>query len=291
VLAYAEKKGTMTAKLLEDFRTLGELTNFYLQNKNSMSQWHFFDRFSKLAGCASTELHFTGDEVGSYTSMFVLPMITGEPYAYPIIRAQIEHDLRFISANLPNDCTIVDVGCGPGKVPLLFHDDPRIKKILAFDASKDMVEKARELCDEYANSSNIHLFRADVIDMLPLEVEDPALVTCMFGTLGGIIKREDRIKALRNMARMAKGNTLLISVFNNSEIRSGIEYYKAIGEWNPNLVMLDADDGDKTFFFSPANKFFTTWYSREGISRELEAAGLNGEVTTIDEQHYIRCIV
>jgi len=247
---------------------------------------YFLKKYSKLLGFTSTASHFVGKEVEDYTHDFVLPLINKSKNSYPLIKDQIEVDSQFIEKHLVNGCTIIDAGCGSGKVPLLFSRHKKVKQILAFDASQDMINKAIELCNQHAAMEKIKIFKENLISMDAQEYEKP-IVTCMFGTLGGIIQKKDRIKALKNLKKMSRNGTLLLSVFNNENIQKALNYYAHIGEIGNGLIMINSKN--RTYFLNPKNKFFTTWYSKKGLVEELNLAGLNAKINTIGEQYYVKC--
>lgn len=272
----------------EDFKILNiinsidkpkDLIEFYIANKLAISQKTFIHKYASLLG--STEKCFS-DMSDWYTRTYILPLF-GHSEINPRFKF-VEKEKEFIESYLPKGSTLLDVGCGPGRIPLTFCNNSKIKKILAFDFSAEMIKKALELKTRFAPSARIDFFRGDITTLPKLQLASPVVITCMFGTIGNIPKYEDRITALQNMKRSA--GTILLSVFNMNEIEGARKYYGSIADsWGEFIEVLD-ESGEKTYFLFPKSGLFTTWYTKKGVKEELKEGGLKKIHISSHNEHF-----
>ncbi len=277
----------------EDFKVLNilstinntqDLIDFYLEHKLAISQRAFISKYASLLG--STEKCFS-DMSNWYVNTYILPLLE-HGNIDPRFKF-VKKEGKFIESNLPRGCALLDVGCGPGRIPLTFYHNPNIKKILAFDLSAEMVKKAIELKARFAPLAKINFFRGDITSLPKLQLSKPVVITCMFGTLGNIPKYEDRIIALQNMCSSATATgKILLSVFNMNSLDETRDYYKSIADsWGNYLEVLD-ESREKTYFLFSKSGLFTTWYTKKGIKEELREGGLkNIHIDSYNEHFFI----
>jgi ubiquinone/menaquinone biosynthesis C-methylase UbiE len=284
--------------MFEDFRTLNEfskiqdlhtLVHFYLEHKPAISEELFIDKYIRLIGY-STEECYSG-LADWYANFCVLPILR-EEQTDSVIDSQLFLERKFIEQNLMDNCTLLDVGCGPGRIPCLFHNNPQVKRILAFDISSAMLRKALELKKQLGYNGKITFFRGDVVNLQKLQLDSPVVATCMFGTLGNIPRENDRVTALTNLRQNAGHGRILLGVFHMGAADKAREYYQktsASGGYGHNILEITNKTKTKTYFISPLNKFYSTWYTRRGIKEELQKAGLKGKIKVADELILVKC--
>ena|GEM_PF-3872467 len=279
-------------KALQEFsiiQDLNTLVNYYLEHKTAISEALFIDRYRQLIGYSTEECynHFAD----WYMNFCVLPILKNET-TNSVIDSQLLLETNFITENLIDGCTLFDVGCGPGRIPYLFHNNPKVKKILAFDISSTMLRKAQELKKQLDYGGDITFFRADVVNLQRMHIEEPVVATCMFGTLGNIPREEDRVAALKNIKQNIYNGKILLTVFNMNAVEQAREYYQktsASGGYGLDIVEISNSTKTKTYFVSPASKFYSTWYTKKGIKEELKKAGLKGKIDVNDELILVTC--
>ena len=272
---------------------LGQMTdakaalNIYLSNREGKDEEVFFDRYFELLE-HDTESFFTGI-VNWYTSKIVLPVLFEKTRELDkVVGSQREIEENVIGRELLEGCTILDIGCGPGRIPFLFHDHPKVKRVYAFDISKGMIKMAEQIKNKLGLGDKISFFRADVINLPKLKLKGPVVVTCSYGTYGGIRRLKDRIAALRSIKKNA--DKLVISAYNMKHIGKAKDYYNNLNEEDlEGFVEIRSKEGDKTYITSPTTSFFSTWFTEEGLRREFEMAGLNPRIEDHGEQLIAVC--
>jgi precorrin-6B methylase 2 len=270
----------MQLAYITDIKTL---IKFHKENRDSVSPDAVIKRFTELIG-EDSEGMFT-DYCEEYTEKFVIPVLEGKLNDFDVVRAsqkKVEED--FIRRNLVEGCTLLEIGCGPGRIPFTFHRDGRISKIYAFDFCKAMIAKAEELRKRFGVGDNVVFFRADVTNLPPLNLQRPVVATCVYGTYGNIPPHK-RPAALANITRNA--DILLLSVYNARKLGSARDYYSRLDLSNGVHEIAD-ESGERTYFLAPSG-FITTWFTEAGLRSELEAAGLEPEIEDTGEMLLARC--
>ncbi|MDP7282210.1 MAG: class I SAM-dependent methyltransferase [Candidatus Undinarchaeales archaeon] len=278
-------------KALNEFagiRSPTELTKYYLEHESIIPSKTFIKKYITLTSNSTEECYTSAAD--DYTKHCVMPILNKEENLDPIIKAQLEMEEKFIEDHIIDGCTLLDVGCGPGRIPFTYHKEPKIKKIYAFDISRTMLTKAQELKKILKVNGKITFFRADAVNLQKLQLKTPVIATCMFGTIGNIPLGDDRVTAFKNIKENIPSGHFLFSVFNRDKIEKARDYYKKHGNvYGEDIVEIRNDADDKTYFFSPTTKFFSTWYSKEAILDELAQAGLKGKIHAEKELILVRC--
>jgi SAM-dependent methyltransferase len=255
----------------------GELADRYIENPGGAAFGDFLDRY--LSAVENTPCENFCRIARWYSEKFVLPSLSGEPCSDPVVGAQKETEEEFVRGELLPGCAILDAGCGPGRVPALFHSDPRVRSIHAFDFSSEMLEIARELVSGFGAEGKVKLFLADMRAIPDLGLAAPVIVTCLFGTYGNIPAEKDRVEALRRMHANAHGGKVLLSVFNAEKVGDAREYYAGIGHGaGADLRELRDVEGGRVFFVSPGTGSFSVWFEERGLRAEIRKAGLEARI-------------
>jgi hypothetical protein len=97
---------------------------------------------------------------------------------------------------------------------------------------------------------------------------------------------------LANIRQNIGEGKILLGVFNMGAVEKAREYYRKTSEsggYGHNIIEITNKAKTKTYFVSPATKFYSTWYTKKGIKEELKMAGLKGKLTAADELILISC--
>src|SRR5262245_43950583 len=109
-------------------------------------------------------------------------------------------DLRFCERFLTGPGRLIDLGCGTGRLLIPFARLGRW--VLGVDLSEEMLRVAR---DKSAGAGvTVHLLRANLADLGCLADESFDAAACLFSTLGMLVGRAARRKALAHAHRLLK---------------------------------------------------------------------------------------
>lgn len=109
------------------------------------------------------------------------------------------------SFNVPADATIMDAGCGSGRVTSELLQAFPIAKVVALDASENMVQEARKTLAPF--SDRVTVEHADLLDLTLDQAVDVIFSTAVFHW----IKDHDRLFA--NLFRALRPGGLLLAQF------------------------------------------------------------------------------
>lgn len=115
-------------KIFSSIKDPEDLAEFYFEHELDISQKLFFNKYFKLVG-RSTEECFSSI-ADWYADVIVLLILQKEEISDPVIKSQKVLEERFIERNLMENCILLDVGCGPGRIPPRFTVTQRLKKFL-----------------------------------------------------------------------------------------------------------------------------------------------------------------
>lgn len=181
-------------------------------------------------------------------------------------------DLQVLQERLTQPGTLVDLGCGTGRLLLPFAR--RGFRCLAVDLSPPMLEVVRQKAARQGLVIDRVLANLVQLDCLRDEMAD--YVLCMFSTLGMIRGRPNRRQVLRHMARILRpGGTLVLHVHNRW---SNLWMPQGRGWLLRNLVASrfssQVEPGDKFFAYQDVPRMFLHLYSRGELLADLRSAGL-----------------
>ena len=118
-------------------------------------------------------------------------------------------DLAFCERWFPSPGTLLDLGCGTGR--LCRHFTRRGFSCTGVDLSVEMLAKAAELAT--ASGLSIAWHHGNLIDLEGLPESSWDYAACLFSTLGMIRGHEHRVAALRSACRVLKPGGRLIVHF------------------------------------------------------------------------------
>ncbi len=121
-------------------------------------------------------------------------------------KKEIWPEIRKIAADVKEGASVLDVGCGNGRLLEVFKD----KKInyLGFDNSEELIKIAKN------NYPTSHFLVADILNLEQVEDKKFDYVFCL-AVIQHIPSRELRLEALRQMAkRLNENGNLVISTWN-----------------------------------------------------------------------------
>lgn len=178
----------------------------------------------------------------------------------------LEFDLRFAEKFFGPSGTLVDLGCGTGRLILPFAE--RGLSVLGVDLSGDMLKVASEKARMAAVT--MLLIRANLVELDCLKDQSFDYAACLFSTLGMISGRENRRQTLSHARRILKpGGRFLLHVHNlwfHLGTRAGRRWL-----WRDRLSALAGrpDAGD----YSAAPGVALHHFSRREILKDLRATG------------------
>ncbi len=185
----------------------------------------------------------------------------------------LQHDLRFAEVFFANPGSLVDLGCGTGRLLVPFAK--RGYQVLGVDLSGEMLKVAREKAG--AASLPITLIQANLVELDCIGDNIFDYAACMFSTLGMISGPENRRRALVHMFRILKhGGKFVLHVHNlwfHLSTASGGRWLLR-DRWR--RLRRTEDFGD---YKMPAHDGIAGLalhhFSRREIARELRAAGFH----------------
>ena len=161
--------------------------------------------------------------------------------------------MRLVDEFIPDDSTVIDIGCGPGTLALMLSS--RCKKVVGVDISKKMIKYANRQ-KKKAGSDNISFICEDASTMAPIQEEKfscAALSMCLHGMPGNT--RQDVMKNCITFAEK-----VIIADF--------------LSPWPRNIrgagqIILEKIEGEESF------ENFNDWLLNGGIDGFIKKMGLN----------------
>lgn len=204
-------------------------------------------------------------------------------YDNSLAEGETPFDLQVLQKRLTRPGTLVDLGCGTGRLLLPFAR--RGFRCLAVDLSPPMLE----VVQRKAASEGLVVERllANLVQLDCLRNGLADYVLCMFSTLGMIRGRQNRRIALLHIARILKpGGTLVLHVHNRW---SNLWMPQGRGWLFKNLVTSlwssEVEAGDKFFAYQDVPQMFLHLYSRGELLADLRHAGMTvAEIIPLESQ-------
>lgn len=204
-------------------------------------------------------------------------------------------DLHFVEKHLPTPCSVIDLGCGPGRSLLPLYQ--RGFSCTGLDLSEHMLEEARKIVahissgldplspDERRVSGEREAFvlrahphpkllQANLGDPLPIGTHSFDAALCLFGTLGMLHPEKVRHNFLAEVKRILKPTgTFLVHVHNRWPLHGMATMYR-----NNSVVILPVHQG--------ISNLQMKLYTEREIRSTLDAAGLIvHDLVYIDSKH------
>jgi SAM-dependent methyltransferase len=180
-------------------------------------------------------------------------------------------DLSVLEQHITQPGTLVDLGCGTGRLLLPFAQ--RGFRCLAVDLSPQMLQIVG--CKAQTEGLSVDRVLANLVelDCLRDSIADYAL--CMFSTLGMIRGRDNRRRALAHAARILKPDGLLILHVHNRWSNLWIPQGRSWVLRNTIASKLrpEVEAGDKFFDYQDVPKMFLHLYTRRELTADLRSAG------------------
>ncbi len=186
------------------------------------------------------------------------------------------HVLDFITRHLGNKAGhVVDFGSGSGRyaIPLLAEHPLRLT---AFDISPSALVALQERGDDFVRQGRLTTVGGTLADLAHhLDAQPPVdLAMLMFGVLGHIYPRAERVATLKALAdRLAPGGTLIATVPNARR-----RFAREQREWKANPAAADGEPGDIRYRRTHGKETLDLYYHLYSLPEfisELEAAGLS----------------
>jgi SAM-dependent methyltransferase len=143
-------------------------------------------------------------------------------------------DLDFIQKHCPNPGSLLDLGCGTGRILL-----PLAGKgywVVGVDLSDQMLKVAWEKAA--AAGLTIRLLQANLVDLAGLADESFDHGICMFSTLGMVVGARERRRAVNHVYRvLRRGGTFILHVHNLwSNLRNRHTRRRLVFDWMRSLL-------------------------------------------------------
>jgi ubiquinone/menaquinone biosynthesis C-methylase UbiE len=165
-------------------------------------------------------------------------------------------DQRFVDELLPAPCTVIDLGCGPGRSLLPLAQ--RGFTCTGLDLSPPMLEQARALFEQHLQQAT--WITANLGEPLPIENNSFDAALCLFGTLGMLQPVSSRAQVLREAYRIIKpGGSFLLHVHN----RWAIQGWRAL--FTSDVITMPVHQG--------IARLQMKLYTHSEITRDLTQAG------------------
>jgi 16S RNA G1207 methylase RsmC len=132
----------------------------------------------------------------------------------------VEYFIKNIPFETSRAIQILDAGCGTGFYSLALLRRFPNSRIVAFDLNREMIEKLKEKISKKRIANRIDVFRADMIEPLPLEAGQFDLIVT-----AGVLEYVRIQEAVRNLRHYLKGGAYWI----NSPIVSNL-FGKIVGK-------------------------------------------------------------
>lgn len=151
----------------------------------------------------------------------------------------LEEELKLLEQTVKPDFSVLDVGCGAGRIiPIIA---PKVRTYLGIDIDPNLLKVAREASTQYPNS-RVKYGRAE---HLLLEEERFDLALCLWNTLGNI---DCPRKALQGISKVS--NKALVTVVRKGNLEARRRFYEVLGmpyQIEPGEVFVSSFGKSKAF--------------------------------------------
>ena len=170
---------------------------------------------------------------------------------------------RAISRLLPHGGTVVDLGCGSGRLLERLANGRPDARIIGFDLSDPMLETGRERLEREGMSENVELRRGDMTSFDADLKETPDVVSCNFA-LHHLPDEDHLSRCFEAIARVRERSGCAVWIFDFARLRHPETWpaMAAMVEWPGPVVESDAIESERAAF------------SYEEMVKRLEGAGL-----------------
>lgn len=187
------------------------------------------------------------------------PMVMDEPQGvaeYHQIGATVQvgahhFNALAISRLLPKDGTLVDLGCGSGRLlARLAHGRPDVT-IIGLDLSEPMLETGRSLLEREGLADRVDLRRGDITTFDGDLVERPDVVSCSFA-LHQLPSEELASACLGAIARVRANSGCAVWIFDFARLRHPRSWpaFTSILTWPGEVILHDAIASEAAAFTS-----------------------------------------
>jgi ubiquinone/menaquinone biosynthesis C-methylase UbiE len=157
-----------------------------------------------------------------------------------LVMSSYDHSLKTIaeSANISNNSSLLDVGCGSGR--LLLHIGSKLKETESQWTGLELTHGGISACkNRICNmglEDNARVLPADMCESLPIEKESIDIAFAHFSTYV-ISDREKRITAFKNIAKTLKFNGMIFiaAPAKNYNAKDQVRSSITIDKYNPDL--------------------------------------------------------
>jgi SAM-dependent methyltransferase len=118
----------------------------------------------------------------------------------------LDVDLRFVEEMCPQPGSLLDLGCGTGRLLLPFAR--RGYRAVGVDLSAEMLAVAREKAE--AADVRVHLLQANLADLAGLRDHRVDYAACLFSTLGMVLGAENRQRVIAHVFRLLRPGGLFV---------------------------------------------------------------------------------
>ncbi len=182
------------------------------------------------------------------------------------------HELsaRAISRLLPEGGTLVDLGCGSGRLLARLAKGRPDARIIGFDLSEPMLDTARQLMEREGLAGRVDLRRGDITTFDAGLSEEPDVVSCNFA-LHHLPDEEVAGRCLEAIARVRSGTGCAVWILDFARLRHPGSWPAVVSmlRWPGPVVHSDAIESERAAF------------SEAELTRLLERSGL-------DDLHHLR---
>ena len=188
-----------------------------------------------------------------------------------LIQEFLDKEIEFISIHLKQNKTILEVGCGYGRLLNTLAD--KADKVIGIDFSEPLLRRAKEYLKNKVNAE------LKLMDAQKMSFDDESFdyVLCLDATFGNMPNIEGRV--LSEMKRLVRGKgEVIVSVFSEKAKDSQIENYQRIG-----LTGLK-DDGNAV---SSDEGFYSRRFTKEQLYDLFTSTGLSCEIMSLCPINYV----
>ncbi|HVE67235.1 MAG TPA: methyltransferase domain-containing protein [Solirubrobacteraceae bacterium] len=211
-------------------------------------------------------------EVGGEPAVMDEPQGVAEYDAFGTAGEVGVHELsaRAISRLLPEGGTLVDLGCGSGRLLARLARGRPDARIVGFDLSEPMLDTARRLMEREGLAERVELRRADIATFDAGLSEEPDVVSCNFA-LHHLPDEEVAGRCLEAIARVRSRTGCAVWIFDFARLRHPGSWpaVASMIRWPGPVVHSDAIESERAAF------------SEAELIRLIERSGL-------DDLHHVR---